>query len=74
MKGNVRITTIDGVRLDYDDYSWVLVRKSGTEPKIRIYVEARNRQRLRELTNHVLELIKKYADKRRAKIYSIEGM
>lgn len=74
VKGNVKITTIDGVRLDYDDYSWVLVRKSGTEPKIRVYVEARNSQRLKELTNHVLELVKKHADKRGAKIYGIEGM
>ncbi len=34
------VTTIDGVRIDYPDGSWILLRKSGTEPKIRIYGEA----------------------------------
>lgn len=31
-----------GVRLSWRDDSWVLVRPSGTEPKIRIYLEADN--------------------------------
>lgn len=33
------ITTIDGVKIDFDD-SWVHLRKSNTEPIIRIYTEA----------------------------------
>jgi phosphoglucosamine mutase len=36
--GNV--TTIDGIRVDTET-GWVLVRPSGTEPKIRITAEAR---------------------------------
>lgn len=40
------VTTIDGVRVDYPDGSWILVRKSGTEPKIRIYGEAPTLERL----------------------------
>jgi len=35
------LTTIDGVRLDFD-YGWILVRKSGTEPKIRITAESKD--------------------------------
>jgi phosphomannomutase len=33
------ITTIDGLRIDYQN-SWVIIRKSNTEPIIRIYSEA----------------------------------
>ncbi len=41
------VTTIDGVRIDYPDGSWLLLRKSGTEPKIRIYGEAPTAEELR---------------------------
>lgn len=32
--------TIDGVRYDLPDGTWMLIRKSGTEPKIRVYYES----------------------------------
>jgi phosphomannomutase len=35
-----RIETLDGVRLDRADHSWVMLRASGTEPLLRIYAEA----------------------------------
>ncbi|QOR94120.1 phosphoglucomutase [Thermosphaera chiliense] len=43
------IITIDGTRLEYADESWVLIRKSGTERKIRVYAEALNKGRLEEM-------------------------
>ncbi len=33
--------TLDGIKLVFDDGSWLMVRPSGTEPKIRFYIEAR---------------------------------
>jgi phosphomannomutase len=34
-------TVLDGLRLDFEDGSWLLMRPSGTEPVVRYYVEAR---------------------------------
>ncbi len=34
-----RINTIDGLKLIFDDKSWILLRPSGTEPKFRYYYE-----------------------------------
>lgn len=35
------VTVLDGLRLDFPDGSWLLMRPSGTEPVVRYYVEAR---------------------------------
>ncbi|WP_410765951.1 phosphoglucomutase/phosphomannomutase family protein [Haloferax sp. DFSO60] len=35
-----KVVTIDGFKLLLDDGSWLLVRPSGTEPKLRVYAEA----------------------------------
>ena len=47
----------DGVKLNFEDGSWLLLRKSGTEPIIRIYCESPDRGRLRHiLDGAVVEL------------------
>jgi phosphomannomutase len=40
---NEDLTTIDGVKIDFSD-SWVHLRKSNTEPIIRIYTEAKSQK------------------------------
>ena len=51
---HAEVTTIDGVRVWYDDGTSVLMRPSGTEPIFRIYAEARDEERLKEaLAEHV---------------------
>ncbi|AHF81041.1 phosphoglucosamine mutase [Thermococcus paralvinellae] len=43
------VLTISGIRLNLNDGSWVLVRPSGTEPKIRVVVEGQTEKRMKEL-------------------------
>ena len=43
------IIRIDGTKLLLDDGSWMLFRKSGTEPVVRLYGEAGNEARLAEV-------------------------
>lgn len=40
------VVTVDGVKLILEDGSWMLFRKSGTEPVVRLYGEAATEQRL----------------------------
>jgi phosphomannomutase len=36
--------TVDGIKLVFDDGSWLMIRPSGTEPKVRFYIEARTEE------------------------------
>lgn len=65
-----RIIDIDGTRFEYPDESWVLVRKSGTEPKLRFYFEAKNRDRIFAIERGIDRIITRIAEKMGAKIIS----
>jgi phosphomannomutase len=41
-KAIVSVIDIDGRKMIFDDGSWIMIRPSGTEPKVRFYVEARS--------------------------------
>jgi phosphoglucosamine mutase len=57
--GDVRnVITVDGVRIELED-GWVLIRSSGTEPVIRITVEARGEKRAIELQETCQRLVKR---------------
>ena len=45
----------DGIKIPIDQKSWVMIRPSGTEPIIRIYVEAENKQKLDSLMSEFME-------------------
>lgn len=51
-----QVSTIDGVKIDFED-GWVHLRKSNTEPIIRIYSEAHSEARANELAQQVMEQI-----------------
>lgn len=50
--------TVDGVKVDFED-GWVHLRKSNTEPIIRVYSEAPTRKRARELAEEVIIMVQK---------------
>lgn len=57
---NEKITTIDGVKIDHPD-SWVHLRKSNTEPIIRIYSEAHTMEQAQALGNEIKSVIEEIA-------------
>lgn len=57
-----RINTVDGVKIDFAD-SWVHLRKSNTEPIIRIYTEAPSQQAADELAENILSEIQHMVQK-----------
>ena len=55
-----KITTIDGVKIDFAE-NWVHLRKSNTEPIIRIYTEAASQQKADDLALKIINEIKDIA-------------
>ncbi|HKZ40023.1 MAG TPA: hypothetical protein VJ044_03625, partial [Candidatus Hodarchaeales archaeon] len=62
LKGEANRFDLDGIRINFQNKSWLLLRPSGTEPKIRIVADARNAADANELLqqgkNLVLEFLK----------------
>lgn len=55
-----KVTTIDGVKVDFEaKREWVHLRRSNTEPIIRVYSEAPTMERAEALGNEVVDLAKK---------------
>ena len=55
------VTTVDGVKIDFAE-NWVHLRKSNTEPIIRIYTEAKSQEKADEVANEMIEDIKAIAN------------
>ena len=55
-KEECKVSTIDGVKIDFED-GWVHLRKSNTEPIIRIYSEAHTEARANELAEMVKKML-----------------
>ena len=53
----IDINTIDGLRLTFEDDSWVLVRPSGTEDYIRITLESRDEKRAEYIKKVCVKII-----------------
>lgn len=56
---NEKINLVDGVKIDFEsEKEWVHLRKSNTEPIIRIYAESQNEKKADELANRIIADIK----------------
>lgn len=55
---NERINTIDGVKIDFEE-GWVHLRKSNTEPIIRIYAEGKSSESAHKMASKVIEVVEK---------------
>ena len=53
-----KVNTIDGVKIDFPE-KWVHLRKSNTEPIIRIYSEAKSMKEADELGQEIINIIEK---------------
>ncbi len=51
------LTEIDGVKIDFPD-KWVHLRKSNTEPIIRVYSEARSEQEAKQIGKQIIHIIR----------------
>jgi len=56
-----KVTTIDGVKIDFAD-KWVHLRKSNTEPIIRIYAEAKSMEEADGLIEEINVVIRSIAE------------
>ncbi|WP_255169344.1 phosphoglucomutase/phosphomannomutase family protein [Natrononativus amylolyticus] len=54
------VNTADGFKLQLSDGSWLLVRPSGTEPKMRVYAEATDDERVAELLDAGEALVERF--------------
>lgn len=59
---NEHITDIDGVKIDFPDY-WVHLRKSNTEPIIRIYSEAATIEQANKIADEIKAVVSKITGK-----------
>ncbi len=55
--GPLSVDSIDGIKLNFED-GWLLIRVSGTEPKIRVTAEAKSEARVQQLHDDGVRAIK----------------
>jgi len=58
----VELILVDGIKAVFENGDWILLRPSGTEPVFRCFVESKNLERLHELKDFALNLVKKYIE------------
>jgi len=53
----VGVETLDGLKLDFDDDDWLLLRFSGTEPLLRCYAESGSKKEMSRLMKFGLKML-----------------
>jgi phosphoglucosamine mutase len=57
----LKASKIDGMKLDFKD-GWLLVRPSGTEPRIRLTAEAKTEAEAQQLYDKAIEAVRNSID------------
>jgi phosphomannomutase/phosphoglucomutase len=60
----MKIETLDGVKIWFDEESWLMLRPSGTEPLIRIYGESTDELLINSKVNEYTRLVKESLDQK----------
>ena len=55
--------TTDGIKINFDEQNWVMIRPSGTEPIVRVYAEASSQEKLDNLISEHVQKIKSILDR-----------
>lgn len=55
--------TTEGIKINFDTKNWIMVRPSGTEPIVRIYVEADSQEKLDRFMSEYIQKIKSILDR-----------
>ena len=53
----IEIDKTDGIKFFLTNDEWVLIRESGTEPLLRIYIESNSEEQINRLKNKVLSFL-----------------
>ena len=54
----IEVDKTDGIKFFLTNDEWVLIRESGTEPLLRIYIESNSEKQINQLKNKVLSFLK----------------
>jgi len=60
LEGKLSVTSLDGVKVVFNEKDWFLIRASNTEPVIRVYIEGENQEKAKELERFVMSIINKF--------------
>jgi phosphomannomutase/phosphoglucomutase len=53
----LKVETLDGVKIRFEDGSWILIRPSGTEPIFRLFAEAKTNKRTSRLVEEYSQIV-----------------
>jgi phosphomannomutase / phosphoglucomutase len=59
-----KVETLDGVKIWFDDESWIMLRPSGTEPLIRIYGESTDELLINSKVHEYTRLVSETLDEK----------
>jgi len=57
---DAQFTTVDGIKINFAENRWVMIRASGTEPIIRVYCEGQTKEDLDRLYKQYCDIIEKF--------------